>query len=110
VHIAELRRRDNREGSERDVGSYSDQYRQLDQILASRLDRPVVNKTGITGLFDFHLEFASDEARALEQHRQRLRAYRFFPRWRDSSDLKLEPAKAPGDFLAIDYVERPSAN
>ena len=25
------------------------------------LDRPVVNKTGIAGTFDFHLEYALDE-------------------------------------------------
>jgi uncharacterized protein (TIGR03435 family) len=30
--------------------------------LAPRLDRPVVNQTGIQGRFDFHLEYAPGDA------------------------------------------------
>lgn len=82
------------------------------------LDRPVIDKTGIAGLFDFHLECAIDGTTA-----------GFFPPGfpvpapSDSPDgasiftavqqqlgLKLEPAKGPGEFLIIDSVERPSEN
>lgn len=30
--------------------------------LGRPLDSPVINKTGIAGMFDFHLEFAPDHA------------------------------------------------
>jgi uncharacterized protein (TIGR03435 family) len=81
------------------------------------LDRPVIDKTGIAGLFDFHLEFAPDGTTA-----------GFFPPGfpivpSDSADgpsiftavqeqlgLKLEAAKSPGEFLVIESVERPSEN
>jgi uncharacterized protein (TIGR03435 family) len=32
------------------------------KLLSNRLDRPVVNKTGIAGLFDVHLEFVRDNS------------------------------------------------
>jgi uncharacterized protein (TIGR03435 family) len=82
------------------------------------LDRPVIDKTGIAGLFDFRLEFAIDGTTT-----------GFFPPGftvpapSDSPDgpsiftavqqqlgLKLEPAKGPGEFLIIDSVERPLEN
>jgi len=41
-----------------------DQQETLDRLarmLIQRLGRPVIDKTGIKGMFDFHLEFAPDE-------------------------------------------------
>jgi uncharacterized protein (TIGR03435 family) len=81
------------------------------------LDRPVLDKTGIAGVFDFHLEFASDGTTA-----------GFFPPGfaavpSDSPDgpsiftaieeqlgLKLEPAKGPGEILIIENIEKPTDN
>jgi uncharacterized protein (TIGR03435 family) len=92
----------------------------LSKLLNLALDRPVVDKTGITGFFDFHLVFAADEVTP-----------RFLPGGdmagppaEPSGDpagptiftaiqqfgLKLEPAKGSRDFLVIDRVERPSGN
>jgi bla regulator protein BlaR1 len=90
------------------------------KLLGLAVDRPVIDKTGITGLFDFHLVFAKDEVTP-----------RFLPggdmagpRTEPSDDpagptiftaiqqfgLKLEPTKGPRDFLVIDHVERPTEN
>jgi bla regulator protein blaR1 len=90
------------------------------KLLSLAVDRPVIDKTGITGLFDFHLVFAKDEVTP-----------RFLPggdmagpRTEPSDDpagptiftaiqqfgLKLEPAKGPLDFLVIDRVDRPTEN
>jgi uncharacterized protein (TIGR03435 family) len=66
-------------------------------------DRPVVNKTGVAGLFDFHLEFAPDEPTEVA-------GPSLFTALERQLGLKLEPAKAPGDFLVVDHVERPSSN
>jgi uncharacterized protein (TIGR03435 family) len=86
--------------------------------LASNLDRPVINQTGIKGLFDFHLEFAPDDAPSAfgdtapsasgappEQPGPSI-----FTALQQQLGLKLEPAKPPGDFVVIDRVEKPSAN
>ena len=73
------------------------------------LDRPVVNKTGITGLFDFHLEFAPDEASGGATPAEVV-GPSIFTALERQLGLKPELAKAPGDFLVIDHVERPSAN
>ncbi len=67
--------------------------------LGPHLDRPVLNRTRIQGMFDFHLEFVSDDALpdgpaiAAALKRQ--------------LGLGLEPAKAPGEVLVIDGVEKP---
>jgi uncharacterized protein (TIGR03435 family) len=78
----------------------------IHQSLGSNLDRPVVNKTGITGLFDFHLEFAADENTPGVE----LSGPSIFSALQRQLGLKLEPAKGLGDFLVIDQVQKPSAN
>jgi uncharacterized protein (TIGR03435 family) len=74
------------------------------------LDRPVVNKTGITGLFDFHLEYAPDEPAGAGATPAEVAGPSIFTALERQLGLKPELAKAPGDFLVIDHVERPSAN
>jgi uncharacterized protein (TIGR03435 family) len=80
----------------------------------SVLDRPVVDKSGITGLFDFHLEFAPDETTPalprLKTSDDSASGPSIFTAMQEQLGLKLEPAKGPGEFLVIDSVERPSGN
>jgi bla regulator protein blaR1 len=82
------------------------------------LDRPVTDKTGIAGMFDFHLEFAIDDttrsavppnspAAALASDPS---GPSIFTALQEQLGLKLEPAKGPGEFLVIDSVEHPSQN
>ena len=90
---------------------------EFSQLLTLVLDRPVIDKTGITGKFDIHLEFAPDAATP-----------RFLPGGElgipdgavadpagasistaiQQLGLKLEPTKGPREFLVIDHVERPT--
>jgi uncharacterized protein (TIGR03435 family) len=85
---------------------------------ARNLDRTVIDKTGVAGIFDFHLEFTPDGATPFFQGRGG-------PVPPTSADdpagpsiftalqelgLKLESAKGPVEFLVIDHVEKPSAN
>jgi len=74
------------------------------------LDRPVVNKTGITGLFDFHLEFAPDQGLGAGVPPAEVVGPSILTALERQLGLKPELAKAPSDFLIIDHVERPSAN
>ena len=87
-------------------------------------DRPVINKTGIEGLFDIHLEFVSDEstpgppgmphpapATALPGAPDSISAGpSLFSALQQQLGLKLEPARGPREFLVIESVQRPYAN
>jgi uncharacterized protein (TIGR03435 family) len=78
------------------------------------LDRGVVNKTGIEGVFDIRIELTpddlssdpSDPAAPGIQHDE---SGLIFAAMRKLG-LKLESAKGSGQFLVIDHVERPSEN
>ena len=74
--------------------------------------RPVINKTGITGKFDFHLEYAPDETTPTlpPDDSSVPTAPSIFTAIQQQLGLKLEPTKGPRDFLVIDHIERPSAN
>jgi uncharacterized protein (TIGR03435 family) len=84
----------------------------IDDLIKSlpKLGRPVVNRTGIAGLFDFHLEFAPDELTGVGATPAESAGPSIFTALERQLGLKPELAKAPGDFLVIDHVERPSAN
>jgi uncharacterized protein (TIGR03435 family) len=68
------------------------------------VDRPVVDRTGLTGEFDMSVEWslARDSAQPLEDT-----APTFLQALREQLGLKLQADKAPVDVLVIDHVERP---
>lgn len=70
------------------------------------LDRPVVDKTGLPGKFDFYLKWSSDEAPLGDPGA----APGLFTAIQEQLGLKLEPVKAPAEVLVVDHVERPSEN
>lgn len=78
--------------------------------LGPTLDRPVVNRTGIAGRFDFHLEYAPDETMPDYREGAELAGPSIFSALQRQLGLKLEPAKGVGEFFVIDRVERPSGN
>lgn len=79
--------------------------------------KQIVDRTGLSGKFDIHLEFAMPE-----EDRQRFAqttgrslgevptAPSIFTALQEQLGLKLEPAKAPVEHLVIDSIERPSPN
>ena len=81
------------------------------------LDRPVIDKTGLSGRFDFGFTFTPDESQ-FDGHPPRLPAPTnttnsspgLFDAIQQQLGLKLTPATAPADVLIIDHVEKPSAN
>jgi uncharacterized protein (TIGR03435 family) len=61
-------------------------------------DRPVIDRTGIPGLFDIHLDFTpGDDGSSIFSAVGQL-------------GLKVEAAKGPREFWVIDRAERPSEN
>ena len=75
------------------------------------IDRPIRNRTGLTGTFDFSLEWSllpdSSQAPSLQLDDAG-------PRFRDALQnqlgLKLTSARGPVDVLVIDRVEHPTEN
>jgi uncharacterized protein (TIGR03435 family) len=78
----------------------------LGQILQFRVNRPVVDQTGLKGRYDFKLQWTTDEAQTTQPDAPP----GLFTAIQEQIGLKLEPVKAPADVLVIDNVQRPGAN
>jgi uncharacterized protein (TIGR03435 family) len=82
--------------------------------LSNVLGRTVVDKTGVTGKIDVHLEFTPDEISAGQQAEAAAAADlskpSIFLALQEQLGLKVQGTKAPGDLLVIDHLERPSEN
>jgi uncharacterized protein (TIGR03435 family) len=80
------------------------------------LDRPVVDKTGIAGAFDFSLKWTPDESQfsrlglLYRPPADNATAPPLFEALQEQLGLKLEPVKAPAEVLVVDHIERPSEN
>jgi len=74
-----------------------------------RMDRPVINRTGIAGLFDIHLEFAPGATNP-DDAASDAAGPSIFTALQQQLGLKLEAARGPGEFVVIDHVEKPSGN
>jgi uncharacterized protein (TIGR03435 family) len=93
--------------------------------IARQLDRPVVDKTGVAGMFDIHLEFSpdpsmrgfggggpGDAARAggANPAAAEPAGPTVFEALQSTLGLKLTPDKGPVAYLVIDHVEKPTEN
>ena len=79
---------------------------QLIYVLSQRLDRPVIDKTNLKGLFDFRLEFApvqpfapSDDPRPS-----------VFAAIQEQLGLRLVSTRGPVDVVVIDSIQKPTEN
>jgi len=91
------------------------------QYLSSNVDRDVIDKTGIAGLFDLQIDAGRvllpvadspprDDGMPFMPETDYAATAKAFQRALPKIGLKLEPAKGAGMFLVIDHVERPSEN
>ncbi len=77
------------------------------------VDRPMVDRTGLDGRYDFTIEFAPEPnsgALPASDAAADLPAPTFLQALRDQLGLKLESVKADIRILVIDHIERPSGN
>ena len=86
-------------------------------FLSNSSGRPVIDKTGIKGRFDFQFEMTRDTP-ATDDAGAPAPSTAFIPASDYASSvfravaafgLKLEPAKGPVEFLVVDHVEKPGA-
>jgi uncharacterized protein (TIGR03435 family) len=66
-------------------------------------DRPVLDRTGLQGFYDLTLDWAPDSD-------PNPTGPSLFTALEEQTGLKLEPRKAPFEFLVIDHVEKPTEN
>src|ERR1051326_5340093 len=99
----------NAEGDERPPGTMRSRGRidgrngtmhMLCAVLTNWLGRPVVDRTGLTGGYDYKLEYAQDEEFGPS----------VFTALQDQLGLKLESTRAKIETITVDRAERPSAN
>ena len=97
------------------LGSTLDEFCKVLRLL---VDRPVIDKTGITGRFDIHVKF-SREGTALDGIRLNkgpstaadpTDAPSIFVALQDELGLRLESGRGPVNKLVIDNIEKPSEN
>jgi len=83
--------------------------------LTAILGRPVVDRTGLTGLYTFHLQWLPTEAASAPNNLsgampEDLSDSSLFTAVREKLGLKLSSVKVPVEVLVIDQIERPSEN
>lgn len=82
----------------------------LADFLWTELDRPVLNQTGLTGDYDFLLDFEPERHDSPDVAPATGSKPSLFAALQDQLGLKLESRKMPVEMLIIDHIERPSEN
>jgi uncharacterized protein (TIGR03435 family) len=78
---------------------------QLTDVLSRQLDRPVVDKTGLTGTFDFELTWTPDDSAP-----DTATGPSVFTALREQLGLQVGTEKSTVESLVIDHFEAPSEN
>jgi uncharacterized protein (TIGR03435 family) len=81
------------------------------------LDRPVLDQTGLTGRYDFQLNWTPDDsqfggmgAKVPPPTDAADAPPNLYTAIQEQLGLKLEATKAPAEVMVIDHAEKPSAN
>jgi uncharacterized protein (TIGR03435 family) len=98
---------DNDKGGQRTMRMKNAAMGDFALVMKYAADRPVVDQTGLTGRYDFQLEWTFDDSKAPTDGTA---APGLFTAVQEQIGLKLEPTKASADVLVVDGVERPAAN
>jgi uncharacterized protein (TIGR03435 family) len=94
----------------------------LVHVLSEQLGRTIIDKTGLTGTYDYTLNWAPDDAPHMggepgggppggdDASPPDAGGPSVFTAIQEQLGLKLEPQKGPVDVIIVDHVEAPSAN
>lgn len=74
------------------------------------LDRPVIDKTGLSGNFDFSIEFTREVDPDARGQQPNQNGPTFIEALRDQLGLKLESQTGSASVVVIDHIEEPSPN
>jgi uncharacterized protein (TIGR03435 family) len=85
----------------------ADLTKALDEVVGS----PVVDRTGLTGTWDYDLRWTLPAGPPAEPNQQTIESSaQVFTGLREQLGLKLEATRAPYDVLVVDAVSRPTSN
>jgi uncharacterized protein (TIGR03435 family) len=79
-------------------------------LLTQEVGRSVIDKTGLTGHYDFELKWTPETARRVESPDALPELPSLFTALQEQLGLRLESSKGPVDVLVIDRAEKPDAN
>lgn len=103
-------------GGAEEAQAFSTDMKTLTDLLTRQLTRPVLDKTGLTGLYDFNFEWMPDTTSTPMTDSPNavplpgIPGASLFTALQQQLGLKLEPGKSPIEMIVIDHVERPSGN
>ena len=84
---------------------------ELAKTLGQRVGRPVINRTGLAGEFQFELSWLQDlQAGAADAPAAANAGPSLFTALQEQLGLKLESSRSPVEMLVIESVERPTPN
>ncbi len=92
-----------------EMTAYGVEMESLTKMLEGRVDRNVVDKTGLKGNYDLHLKWRREEdgptAGITDDP-----APPIYTALQEQLGLKLQPSKGPVDTLVVDHIEEPTEN
>jgi len=99
-------------GQVRGIAAQKSSMAELARQLSLQLGKNVVDKTGMTGQYDFNLQWSTATATSDGASSDAVAAAgpSLFDAIREQLGLKLVPQQGPGDVLVIDHMEWPEAN
>jgi uncharacterized protein (TIGR03435 family) len=83
---------------------------ELAVFLTSQVERPVLDATGVTGVFDFKLEWSREEYVVKTADGNEPAAPSIFTALQEQLGLKLESGKSPVEIVVVDHAEKPTEN
>lgn len=92
--------------NDRDLVAHDDPVSDLASELSDQVHRTVLDKTGLTGHFDFELHWAGEEEPTDSANPRP----GLLTALQEQLGLKLESGKGPVDVLIIDHIEPPTGN
>jgi uncharacterized protein (TIGR03435 family) len=87
--------------------------REIAERLETAVSAPIVDRTGLAGVFDIDLEYtpSNELTRVVDSTLEpNARGVSIFTAVQEQLGLKLQPAQGPVEVLVIDSVERPTPN
>jgi uncharacterized protein (TIGR03435 family) len=72
--------------------------------------RPVIDRTGLTGRYDFDIKFTPDEILKRADRSGPIEGPTFAQALQEQLGLRLDPIRAPVTFIVVQSIERPSEN
>ena len=80
------------------------------EILSRQMDRPVVNRTGLDGVFNINLQWTPDSRSARPDDIAANQPPTIFTAIQEQLGLRLRAQKVPVEVIVIDHAEKPEPN